>query len=216
METKFICDLMLPYFTGCDECRPALQKVHKSKNGFVYATDGRIAIRVPQEKVHKGYSEVPGFPNVELVIQSAVERQGNKSAVVETAKLIRLLAGVSWRRNEHGDDCEECDGAGVVECEACGSENDCKKCDGKGVVNMRVEEYSLLKCKDAYYIKIGAPTYNAEYLHIVALMAQMLQVDEITYLYKEEGAPAIFSFDGVDILLSSRMDDYADAELNLN
>jgi hypothetical protein len=216
METKFIYDLMLPYFMACDGLGTTLQKVHKGKNGFLYATDKRIAIRVPQEKVYKEYSEVANFPDVEAVIQSAVERQGNKSAVVETAKLIRLLSGVAWRRSSDGDKCDECNGSGVVECEACGYKNECRGCDGKGVVNVRVKEYSLLKCQDVYYIKIGEPAYNAEYLHIVALMAQMLQVDEITCLYKEEGAPCIFSFDGVDILLCSSMDDYANAELDLN
>jgi hypothetical protein len=40
METKFIYDLILPYFIGKNELRPALEKVHKDRNGYLYATEG--------------------------------------------------------------------------------------------------------------------------------------------------------------------------------
>jgi hypothetical protein len=182
METKHIYDLMLPYFTGDDKRRPELSQVHGDKNGYLYASDGIIIIRMQKEKAGREYDEVPDFPSAESVIQYAIDRENTKSTV-ETAKLIQLLSCVAWTRIKDGDTCKECDGEGVVECTYCGHESKCKECDGTGVVNMRIKEYSLLKSKDNYMIKIGALTYRAEYLYIIALFAQMLQIEEIEYLH---------------------------------
>jgi hypothetical protein len=214
METKFIYDLMLPYFTGADDNRPALNKVHNGKNGYLYATDGRICIRLKKEKSCKEYDEVPGFPDAESLIQKAIHRENNTKAIVETAKLIRLLAGVAWLREQDGDPCGKCNGEGVVECESCGNSINCKECDGKGITNMRIKEYSLLKCKGRYTIKMGDLIYNAEYLYIIAIFAQLLQIEEIEYLYAEKYKGSLFRFDGVDIILMPVTDEFPDVEMD--
>jgi hypothetical protein len=202
METKFVYDLILPYFVEGDDSRPILKKVHKGDNGYLYATEGHIAIRVPQEKAMNCYEEVPGFPDVENLIQEATGRDGNVTATIHTNDLIRILAGVAWMRVTVKDKCFECNGVGELTCNRCGNEYECKRCNGKGEVNIRINEYALLQCEDYdYAVKIGLPTYRAGNLQIIALAAQMLQEEHIVYHYRGTLEPAVFSFAGVDILL---------------
>jgi hypothetical protein len=217
METKFIYDLMLPYFVGDDDLRPVMKKVHKCNNGYLYASDGHIAIRVQQDKVCREYDEVPGFPNADLVIQNAIDREGNTKAVIETSNLIRLLAYVNWYRVKDGDRCKNCGGDGVYTCKYCDSECECEcvECRGTGIVSERIKEFALLQSEDHYTIKIGKLTYKAEYLYIIALFAQMLQLDEITYLYESDRESSIFSFPGVDILLMTYMTNRANVVMKL-
>jgi hypothetical protein len=212
METKFIYDLILPYFLGDDDLRPAMQKVHKDENGYLYATDGHILIRVPHYKVCKQYEKIPAYPNAEKIMQDAIKREGNITATIHTNELICMLVNAVWRRIKYGDKCKECDGDGVIECEHCGSEYECKECKGNGKINIHIKEFSLLKSKDNYIIKIGSPTFKADYLQIIAIAAQMLQANEITYSYKDDYA-AIFSFAGVDILLMPYLADITNAEI---
>jgi len=69
METKFIYDLMLNYFVTNDELRPVMRNIHNGENGYLYATDGHILIRIKQEKCMKQYDAVPKYPDCEKVIQ---------------------------------------------------------------------------------------------------------------------------------------------------
>ncbi|MDR2385832.1 MAG: hypothetical protein LBD80_09295 [Tannerella sp.] len=55
METKFIYDLILPYFIGKDDLRPALNYVHNGGNGYVYAAEckeckgtGKVNLRIKE------------------------------------------------------------------------------------------------------------------------------------------------------------------------
>ena len=113
-----------------------------------------------------------------------------------------MLSKAVWRRIKNGDKCKECDGTGNIECENCASENECEACKGTGVVNNTNLEFSLLECDDfSYCIKIGDCIYKADYLFIIASMAQMCQVSEMQYLYELSDRAGIFRFDGVDILL---------------
>jgi len=201
METKFVYDLILPYFIGDDDLRPALKKIHKGDNGYLYASNGHIMIRVLSEKVMNEYEAVPKYPNAEKVIQDAFDREGNITATIHTNDLIRMLADVSWGRVKDSDICSECDGDGEVICEHCNNGYECPICKGTGEVNIRIKEYSLLKSNDKYMIKIGFQVYDANYLQTIALAAQMLQSEHITYRYRENREGGIFSFAGVDILL---------------
>jgi hypothetical protein len=216
MKAKFIYDLILPYFVGNDDdLHPQQKRVHRGKNGYLYATNGHIAIRMEQKKVCRQYDEIPNFPNVEKILQGAIERKDNKKAVIKTDDLVRLLAYAVWKREECEDECEECDGKGVIKCEHCESEYDCKKCDGKGYENIYIKEFSLIKNRYRYIIKIGMSTYVADYLYIVALTAMMLQIDEITYLYEDKNKGVVFSFDELDIILMPTTDDTANMEMIL-
>jgi hypothetical protein len=175
METKFIYDLILPYFLGNDDMRPVTKKVHKDKDGYLYATEGHIAIRIPHEKVMNSYEEVSGFPSAGEFIRNTIGREDNIKATILTNNLIRVLSYLQWRRVMAGDSCEECFGTGTINCEHCGSDYKCGECKGTGTVNMRIKELVLLQnCDDFYSVKIGTPAYKANFLYIIAITAQML------------------------------------------
>jgi hypothetical protein len=216
MNTKFIYDLILPYFVGSDELRPAMQHVHGDENGFLYASDGNILIRVPKEKAGKEYPPIEGYPKAEHLIQNAFERDGNIIHTIETADLIKALANIAWMRVMDGDKCKECDGDGVVECEHCGSSHDCRECKGTGEVNKRIKEFSLLVSEDYYYcIKIAESTYRANLLQLVGIVAQMLGAEEIKYTHKDKNNFGVFSFANIDILLMPYLSDFTNATLKI-
>jgi len=216
METRFIYDLMLNYFVSYDELRPVMRNVHNGENGYLYASDGHIMIRIKQEKCMKQYDAVHKYPNAEELIQKAINRKNNKEAVIKTNDLIRLLSEVAWRSIKNGDKCEECDGTGEIECERCGNKSECEECKGSGVVNVSNLEFTLLQCDDSSYcIKIGDCVYKADYLFIIASMAQMCQASEIQYLYELSYEAGIFRFDGVDIFLMPFLADKANAVMRL-
>jgi len=215
-KKKFIYDLMLQYFVANDDLRPIMKNVHDAGNGYLYASDGHIAIRLKKEKTSKAYDTIEKYPNAEKIIQEAIDREGNKNAVIKTSDLIQILSEAAWRRVRYGDKCMDCDGSGTVECEHCGSDYDCKECNGKGTKNVRIRDFSLLVCEESNYcIKIGNLIFKTDFLYIIALMAQMLQVDEIQYLYKEKTQGGVFSFDGVDILLMPILSDNVKAVLTI-
>jgi hypothetical protein len=209
MEKNFIYDLMLPYFVGSDENRPQFSKVHKGKNGYLYASDGSIAIRIPADRTNMEYDEVPNFPNAERTIQSLIDRPDYIKGIIKTDDIVRILAHVNWRINKDIEKCDGCNGTGVAECLCCGSEYDCNKCNGTGRITSKyIEELSLLKSEETgYSIKIREAVYKEDYLYIIALMAKLLHVEEITYLYGHRHAVAMFSFDGVDIALAPTLFD---------
>lgn len=210
MNTKFVFDFILPFFTGNDELRPIFNNIHKGDNGYLYASNGDIGIRVPHQCVMKKYKEIEKYPNLEKLIQDGIDREGNTTAIIHTNDLIHILSGIAWRRITTADKCKECNGIGECTCDQCDSNYTCKKCDGTGIVNNRIKEYSLLKTEDIYIIGIGSPAFSADLLQIIAISAQMLQEEHITYRYKTETMSGIFSFAGIDIILMPRLIDIAD------
>jgi hypothetical protein len=92
---------------------------------------------------------------------------------------------------------------------------ECEKCDGEGSVNIRVKEFSLLKNVGDTVIKIGNTHYKADFIQIIALSAQMLQEEHITYRFNGELSPGVFSFSEIDIVLMPIPDTHHDVEIKL-
>jgi hypothetical protein len=204
METKFIYDLILPCFTGDDDLHPELKKVHRDRDGYLYATDRYIALRVPYEKVMNNYKRIPGHPLARHnVIQDAIDREDNIKATIRTGDLVHILSHAQWKRIMKSNECKEYSSLGGVVCRYCRNEYEYGKYNGNGAGNIRIREFMLLQCEsDYYYIRIGTPAYRAAWLHTVAVTAQILQAEEIEYLYSDEHSAGVFSFAGVDILLA--------------
>jgi hypothetical protein len=202
MNTKFIYDFILPFFIGDDKYRKWQGCVHGDPNGFLYATEGHLLIRVPKEKAAGEYPSVNDFPNAEKILTEAINRDGNKTSVIKTADLIRVLSGVAWERVVDYDECEKCKGKGSFTCEHCENDYDCKDCNGTGRERYgEVREFSLPVTKEQYAIQIGKAIYKATYLQPIVIAAQMLGVEEMKYIHRNKESAGIFSFAGVDILL---------------
>lgn len=206
-------DFILPFFKAVDPLRPALTKIH-AENGFVYATDAHIAIRVPESLLIHKYAPVEKFPNCEKLLNETLARPVNNTAIIRTDDLIHVLTKAKWQRDSEGIICEDCGGCGEITCEACGHDHSCGGCDGKGTTGTIIGEFSLLESESFFKIGINGKLFNANLLHVIAISARMLRVDEIEYIYNPNAFDAaIFRFAGIDILLMSVMTDASDAEI---
>jgi RecJ-like exonuclease len=168
--------------------------------------------------------EITKYSDAESVIRNAINREGNITATLDTNDLICALSGVSWKRILTSDKCDRCDGRGKHEsgyvCEycgsTCGSDRKCKECKGTGKVNLRIKEFALSESRDSYGIKIGLLVYKANLLQTIAVAAKMLQAEQITYRYRKGAEAAVFSFAGIDILLTPYFREDASMEIKLN
>lgn len=121
----------LNLFCSCDDMRPNLQ-VPWTRDGYTYASDGRIAVRIP------ALADVPDVPTA----PDAARLFAVWDADVEGREVVRLpdaadLPADAWVT------CEECDGEAFVEARyefrathRCGEVTtlaaDCPACDGEG------------------------------------------------------------------------------------
>jgi len=96
--------------------------------GWRYATDGRIAVRVP----------APGEPDAERFIKTIpgvfAWNGSAQRAWPDTGEV--LAQGSCWDCKGYGllgrAKCEECGGTGETVCHHCGNETECEECDGDG------------------------------------------------------------------------------------
>ncbi|MGL5913712.1 MAG: hypothetical protein ACRCZB_06055 [Bacteroidales bacterium] len=196
-------DFVLPFFTATDELRPAMQCIHKDPDGFLYASDGHILIRVPADKVSSKYAEIKDYPKAGRLLTEAIERPHNTSCTVKVDDLIAVLAKAKWYRGMDGEECPDCKGAGDIECPACGHTHDCKACNGSGETNRKVKEFALLEDEKNYIIRIGTHYFKAQLLHTIAIVSKVAGFNtlELIISSKDNCSSALFKFDDVVIML---------------
>lgn len=208
MKKNYRYDFMLPFFTASDVLRPAMNHVHKDADGYVYATDAHIMIRIPADKVGNEYKTVEKFPNAWKLLSEALNRPDNTTRSIVVDDLIMILSKAKWYKEMQGDDCPDCDGSGDVVCEACGHSHDCERCNGEGEINKRVAEFSLLQEEDYFIVKIAQQCFRASFLHVLAIAAKVAGTDTVEFISNGSAAsPALFRFDDVVILLMPFMSD---------
>jgi hypothetical protein len=95
-----------------------------TRGKWTYATDGRIAVRVPA---------LEGIPQGEVAVENVF------TAI--TSQEFPLPADIPEPAQEKCSACKgygkiticsECDGEGTKECDTCGHEEECKSCNGNG------------------------------------------------------------------------------------
>jgi hypothetical protein len=89
-------------------------------DGFAYATDGHLAVRIPSEPFE---AERWTDRNKETVLKAFAREDGEWWTVTPPKESPIKEA-----------ECEECGGSGVKECHACSHEDDCGDCGGTGTV----------------------------------------------------------------------------------
>lgn len=214
MKKNYNYDFILPFFTASDDMRPAMKQVHKDADGYIYATDAHIMIRIPADKVGNEYKTVEKFPNAGKLLSEALNRPDNTTRSIVVDDLIMILSKAKWYKEMQGDDCPDCDGSGEVVCETCGHSHDCERCNGEGEINKRVAEFSLLQEEDYFIVKIDQQYFRASFLHVLAIVAKVAGVDSVEFISNGSAAsPALFKFDEVVILLMPYMSDSADMVL---
>jgi hypothetical protein len=134
----------LQQFCSKDPMRAYLHKPF-SRGRFTYATDGRIAVRVPR------LAEVPEQekPDPEKLFEQYFKEEPRGTIEVAMPEI-----------KDDWQDCRECDGAGKEhDCPDCTC-GECEDCGGKGRINRA----------PTVTISIGAATYDARYVKQVLAM----------------------------------------------
>ncbi len=122
----------------CSDNRPALKKPF-SLGGHTYATDGRIAVRMPRMA---DFPEADTPPKIEKVFSEYFKEMPMGTINVSLPKI-----------EEQKEECRECVGSGYEhECPDCSCE--CGGCDGEGEVNV----------EQKVYVQIGTALYNAMFI----------------------------------------------------
>jgi hypothetical protein len=141
--------IQLDRFCGKDEFRPKLH-LPFSKGDWTYASDGRIAVRVPRWPTVPERAEAP---NAEELFAKDVTDE------------FRPLPAITIPLPKEPEDCEECDGRGVKhECPTCGCT--CRACSGSG----------QRPVGDRVSVGIGPSVFPARYI----LLLQSLPSVQIT------------------------------------
>lgn len=113
------------------DCRYAMHAPFR-KGEHVYATDGRIMVRVPIAEYPDAVTP-DNTPPCEILF-TEMEAKGFHAGVPAKAPTGAVpMVGCDWCGGTGTvTECRECKGTGIVECYACGEVEDCDECDGTG------------------------------------------------------------------------------------
>lgn len=187
----------------------------------VWATDGRVIIRISPDRLNKRYEPVKGCEKLKL---PEVLKPCHLSC---TYKAIRQALDACPLVDEVVD-CKECGGTGEVEWEYTDDNLhthyhnfDCPVCGGDGVIIHKSETHTGKKVHDENAIvKIGNATFRWYYLDIVAKALAHIGADVINITANDPFGMTEFVFDGIKIGLMrfySNEEGYnAEVELNKN
>lgn len=172
--------------------RPKLSNVNL-RNGYLYATNGRIAAKIKEDLCIQDYKEDEKYPDAESVISShkSIEK---KTVMVDDLFSDLMKAECCFKPKMVN--CEECDGKGTMTCEYCDSEYKCKECKGTG--EMPGEELVLSGEHDC--IVLGRK-YKLKFLDLIIKTAIYTGVKEIQISNSEGSYGNIFYVGDFTILL---------------
>lgn len=191
MATKTEIDLKPFCLPDVSPTRYELLKVPFVRDGFRYATDGRIAVRIAAVGEANTDGKSPncgevfgpidfsaGFAPLPVEYERKQNGEGNCHAcdgMGETSDESVPLQKIK---------CDECDGTGGTECRTCGHEDYCDECDGKGSWDARPcpvcdGEGTETRYRavfdgvgfDAHYLRLIAALPNPEYAISKGMMA---------------------------------------------
>lgn len=205
METKnYNYDFILPFFTAQDELRPAMSHPHKAGDGYVYATDAHLLIRIPEKKLAQEYTQVENYPTAPDLMNKTLAKDYD-SCIFPVSDLVRVLSKAKWIKEYDRKDCPACDGEG--ECYHCGN----------GWLKGERIEFGLLQNEDRFKVKIKNNVYQADFLHIITITALAVGADTIEYSSSRmEWKPGIFKFADIVILLMPDLSEDTDEVIIVN
>lgn len=105
-----------------------LSKPH-SENGFVYASNGHVCIKIQESRIPEKITPQENPIKYEAAYKGCYDRLSQNyrfrlNDLKEAFEVVKLYPV----RNE----CPECEGEGIIECDHCGHDSDCDKCGGSG------------------------------------------------------------------------------------
>lgn len=198
---------LLEMFTAGDGVRaftyvPFLHPVYNE----VWATDGRVIIRISPDRLNKRYEPVKGCEKLKLPeVLKPCHLSCTYKAIRQALDACPLVDEVVTDENDV--DCKECGGTGEVEWEYTDDnlhthyrDFDCPVCGGSGVIKHKLETHAGKKVHDENAIvKIGNATFRWYYLDIVAKALAHIGADVISITANDPFGMTEFVFDGIKI-----------------
>lgn len=179
---------LLSLFVASTDVRSEVFKNPYTNNGFVFASDSCIIIRINPEILSEKYPECPklrlDFPKNDLSVK--ISLKAIKEVLSKLPKTdIKFV----------GDDifCDECGADGKVYWkynDRDGGRHEglfyCPICNGSGYMRRKIEVHTgnFVPLLDYTTIGIGGLSYKARYVDIVCRAMEMIGVDEITILHQ--------------------------------
>lgn len=199
-------DFILPFYCGNDSLRPLLNIPNLDENGYVYATNAHVLIKVKKENLINEYKTEPKYPNAEKMFS---QLESSETVSIKTESIISLLSMLKWYKQQLIIDCEKCDGQGEIECSHCGHDSECKECNGTGYTEKGDLQMGLLiKSNYDSIIKIGTKYFDPNLIHIIAISAAILHEDTITMHISENNLNAnIFVIKEAQIIVMPKLSD---------
>ena len=118
-------DKFLELFTSNDPIREQLQ-VPCANGAVVFATNGKVAIKVPKDSCLSQYNIIDKYPDIQKIFDEAIE----SNPVPKTIAINKLRALYkNFNRVPKYALCVECNGTGNCICPNCDDEHDCGHCD---------------------------------------------------------------------------------------
>lgn len=200
-------DELLEMFTDADGFRaftyvPFLHPVYNE----VWATDGRVIIRINPDRLNKHYEPVKRCEELRLPkVLRPCHLSCTYKAIRQALDVCPLVDEVVTEENE--EDCKECGGTGEVEWEYTDDNLhthyhsfDCPVCGGSGVIKHKLETHTGKKVHDENAIvKVGNATFRWYYLDIVAKALKHIGADVIDITANDHFGMTEFVFDGIKI-----------------
>lgn len=198
---------LLEMFTADDWVRaftyvPFLHPVYNE----VWATDGRVIIRISPDRLNKRYEPVKGCEKLKLPeVLKPCHLSCTYKAIRQALDACPLVDEVVTDENDV--DCKECGGTGEVEWEYTDDnlhthyrDFDCPVCGGSGVITHKSETHTGKNVHDENAtVKIGNATFRWYYLDIVAKALKHIGADVIDITANDSYGMTEFVFDGIKI-----------------
>lgn len=189
-------DFLNRFVAGRDEPRAYLRAPF-SRDGWIYATNGHIAVRVPKvEGIDAPESDKPA--NIANLFEKSKRDNFTELPKLPAAEKCPVCNGScigykcpecdgkgDFDKGSHNHSCKECGGSGQVDDGYDADKEPCVECDGDGESRYKA-------------VKVGKWHYDRRYL---AKIKKLPAVKFACPPYGEDNVPAYFVFDGGEGLL---------------
>lgn len=197
-------DHLFQHFISQDQLRPFFC-VPNAQDGYVYATDGHQAIRIPTNLLENEYKNQS--PITFAKVWPTRDRMRFSPLEIQPHELQSLLQNIPTRIVDEVRDCDDCGGEGNIHCDHCHHSHDCEECDGNGYVptGKKIE-----KADDRYKICFERKTHVAPHLLLNLLRCAEATQEPIYLVTVCDGKKMLFTTGQIEVLIMNYTKHYID------
>ena len=122
--------MSFPWGKFCEPDEDSITHHPWNKGGFRYATDHRIAVRVPCTAIDSTPPEHAKFPGIDSVFELELKKQHPLVITLPESPQCTQCKGTGTFKVR--EQCDECRGRGGEYCPHCQEKINCKECGGSG------------------------------------------------------------------------------------